>query len=80
MIVDALWDNHMREVAESFITLFKNEITFELLGILFSQGGIQFTKHSNTDTLGRHGIKRLLPQVFYFVKNKPSQLQGLLLP
>ncbi|HSN08999.1 MAG TPA: hypothetical protein VLS85_08165, partial [Hanamia sp.] len=45
-IVDALWENYMRDVAEGFIHFYKNKIDFDLLGILFSRAGIQLTQQS----------------------------------
>ncbi len=47
IIVDALWENYMLDVAESFVKLYKNKIDFDLLGILFSQAGIQLTQQSD---------------------------------
>jgi len=76
MIIDALWDNHMREVAESFITLFKNEITFELLGILFSQAGIQLTKQSKLIPWEDVGTKDYYRYYAIFSKTNPHNYKA----
>ena len=46
-IFQALWENYMRDVAESFINLFKSKIDFDLLGITFTQEGIMFDKKND---------------------------------
>jgi hypothetical protein len=76
MIIDSLWDNHMREVAESFISLFKNEINFELLGIIFSQAGIQLTKHSEMIPWDDVGTKAYYRYYAVFSKTTPHNYKA----
>lgn len=66
----------MREVAESFITLFKNEITFELLGILFSQRGIQLTKQSQLIPWEDVGTKDYYRYYAIFSKTNPHNYKA----
>lgn len=76
MIVDSLWDNHMREVAESFITLFKNDITFELLGVIFSREGILLTKQSPLILWEDVGTKDYYRYYAIFSKTNPHNYRG----
>ena len=46
-IIDVLWENYLRDMAETFINCYKNKIDFDLLGVAFSQAGIQLTQQSD---------------------------------
>ncbi len=72
IILDALWENHLREVAQSFINLFKNKIDFELLGIIVSQPGIQLTKQSAPIPWEDVGTKTYYRYYAIFSKTNPG--------
>lgn len=72
IIVDALWENYMRDVAENFVNFYKNKIDFDLLGILFSQAGIQLSKQSDLIPWEDVGTKNYYRYYAIFSKENPT--------
>ncbi|MDE3184583.1 MAG: hypothetical protein KGM16_14285 [Bacteroidota bacterium] len=76
IIVDALWENYMRDVAENFINFYKNKIDFDLLGIIFSQAGIQLSKQSDLVPWEDVGTKNYSRYYAIFSKENPHNYKA----
>ena len=76
IIVDALWENYMRDVAENFINFYKNKIDFDLLGIIFSQAGIQLSKQSDLIPWEDVGTKNYSRYYAIFSKENPNNYKA----
>ncbi|MDP4286208.1 MAG: hypothetical protein Q8891_17500 [Bacteroidota bacterium] len=66
----------MRDVAESFVKRYKNKIDFDLLGILFSQAGIQLTQQSNLISWEDVGTKNYSRYYAIFSKENPNNYKA----
>ena len=72
IIIEALWENYMHDVAETFINFYRNKIDFDLLGILFSRAGIQFTQQSDLIPWEDIGTKNYSRYYAIFSKEDPN--------